>query len=137
MTKELSGASVEWLIRAIQKLPADEPVRRGTPGYNTYTTQKDHWLGWLDPSADTGTYSRKSKPGSGARVVYNRIVEPKLLVWLITATKVPEDLIKNAITEADSVASLASKSAAIRKHVPWDVVARALKKYSDTDIDTH
>lgn len=131
MTKELSGESVEWLIGAIRNLPEDVPVKLGTAGYNTYTTQKDHWLGWLNPSSGTGTYARKSTPGVVARNVYNRIVEPKLLVWLISAANVPEDLVQSAMKEAESVASLAGKSAAIRRHVPWDVVAKALKRYAD------
>lgn len=128
MSKEISEESVDWLISVIRKLPADEPVRRGTLGYNAYTTQKYHWLGWLDPAAGTGTYSRKSAPGSGARSVYNRIVEPKLLIWLISAANVPVDLVHRATSEAESAPTLAGKSAAIRRHVPWEAIAEALKR---------
>ena len=59
--------TVEWLVEAIQRLPADEPVPGRTPGYNVYRTQKDHWLGWLQPSNGTGTYPRRSGNERGAR----------------------------------------------------------------------
>lgn len=125
--------SVEWLIQAIRNLPGDDPVAPGTKGYNTYTTQKDHWLGWLDPSLGTGTYARKTGTGKSAREVYNRIVEPKMLAWLITAAEAPSDLIKSAINDAAATSSLASKSAAIRRNVPWIVVADALKRREIAD----
>jgi hypothetical protein len=50
--------SIASFTRAIVALPSDQPVPLGTPGYNRYTTQKAHWLGWLSPSAGTGTYPR-------------------------------------------------------------------------------
>jgi hypothetical protein len=128
MPKTTSSESIEWLICVIRALPSDEPVPRGTPGYNTYTTQKDHWLGWLDPTAGTGTYLRKTGQSRGPRDVYNRIVEPKLLIWLISAAKVPTDLIRDALSEAGAKSTLAGKSAAIRKCVPWSVVSEALRR---------
>lgn len=121
------GESVEWLIAAIDRLPYDERVPDRTPGYNAYNTQKDHWLGWLNPAAGTGSYSRKTSNDRGARGVYNRIVEPKMLLWLISAAGVPPALLRSARQAADAVPSLATKAAAIRKHVPWEVVAEALR----------
>jgi hypothetical protein len=119
--------SIEWLIAAIEGLPYDERVPDRTPGYNNYNTQKDHWLGWLNPSAGTGAYARKTSNDLGARGVYNRIVEPKMLLWLVAAAGVRPALLRSAREAADAVSSLASKSAAIRKHAPWEVVAEALR----------
>jgi hypothetical protein len=120
--------SVDWLTQAIRRLPSDEQVPLGTQGYNEYATQKEHWLGWLDPAAGTGTYPRQTGSNRDARDVYNRIVEPKLLIWLIAAAGVPTELVQAALNEADSKPKLASKSAAIRRHVPWEVVAAALRR---------
>ncbi len=128
MNHRQPAESIDWLAQVIKRLPSDDHVLRGTPGYNQYTTQKDHWLGWLDPAAGTGTYRRQSHANRDARDVYNRIVEPRLLVWLISAAAVDPDLIRRAVHEAEVRSSLASKSAAIRRHVPWHVVAEALRR---------
>ncbi|MGD9874854.1 MAG: hypothetical protein AB7T27_11400 [Kiritimatiellia bacterium] len=118
--------SIEWLIQAIRRLPSDEPVAEGHPGYNNYRTQKDHWLGWLDPDSGTGTYPRKDASDRDARYVYNHIVEPKMLLWLISASGVRQELVEAAEQAAEAASSLAGKSAAIRKQVPWAEVAAAL-----------
>ncbi|MDP2073132.1 MAG: hypothetical protein Q8K25_02775 [Hydrogenophaga sp.] len=121
-------ASVEWFIRAIDALPSDNPVPLGTPGYNKYTTQKAHWLGWLNPAAKTGTYPRASGNERGARNVYNRIVEPKMLLWLISASGVRKDLIESARLAAAIDAPMPTRAAAVRKHVPWEEAQAALSK---------
>jgi len=123
----MKEGSIEWFIQAIRRLPSDESVTN-EQGYNNYTTQKDHWLGWLDPNSGTGTYPRSDAPNRDAKYVYNHIVEPKLLLWLISAANVESDLVQAAIHAAESKTAMASKSAAIRKNVPWAEVAAALSK---------
>ena len=118
--------SIKWLFKRITALPADTAVPKGTKGYNNYTTQKDHWLGWLDPESGTGTYPRSGGKNRDARYVYNHIVEPKLLVYLIGAAKVDLNLVNEALKDAASVNALASKSARIRRHVSWETVEAAL-----------
>lgn len=118
--------SVDWLIAAIQGLPADQAVPLKTAGYNNYTTQKDHWLGWLDPASTTGTYPRASGASGGAKGVYNRIVEPKMLLWLISAAGVDQDMVAAAQAACDQTAPMPTRAAAIRKAVPWRVVEEAL-----------
>lgn len=120
--------TVDWLANAISKLPSDDPVPRGTSGYNNYTTQKAHWLGWLNPSAGTGTYPRSGGKDRTARDVYNRIVEPKLLLWLVEAAGVPADLLHAAKAESAASTGLATRSAAIRKKIPWEILVSALKR---------
>ncbi|MCQ4257942.1 hypothetical protein [Stutzerimonas stutzeri] len=128
MTQTSDQASVEWLIQAIEALPSDDPVPLRTPGYNKYTTQKAHWLGWLNPTAGTGSYARASADARGARNVYNRIVEPKMLLWLIEASRVPTRLVDAAKTASSNDMPMPTRAAAIRKHVPWAEVERALLK---------
>lgn len=123
---QLDGASPEWLSEAIGKLPSDESVPRKTQGYNVYRTQKAHWLGWLNPAAGTGTYPRRSDDKTTARMVYNRIGEPKMLLWLISAAQVPPKLVAEARQAAEGDAALSSRCASIRKLVPWRIVADAL-----------
>lgn len=73
-------------------------------------------------------YPRADKGKRDARDVYNRIVEPKLLLWLVKAAEVSPQLIKVANDEAGTKTGLASKSAAIRKNIPWTTLAEALHR---------
>lgn len=128
MVKSTESHSVEWLLQAIRRLPSDERVPDRQQGYNNYNTQKDHWLGWLDPNSNTGTYRRKSGHDCGARYVYNRIGEPKMLLWLASAAGVRHELLSAAERAASTVPSLRSKCGAIRGVIPWSEVAVALSK---------
>jgi hypothetical protein len=93
-------------IQVIRRLPTDKSVPDRTPGYNNYNTQKDHWLGWLDPSAGTGSYPRRTAKDCDARYVYNHIVEPKML-WLIAAAGVSPELLNSAEQATSTISSLA------------------------------
>lgn len=128
MTTVLSVGSIEWFIKVIEALPSDPPVPLGTPGYNQYTTQKSHWLGWLDPTAGTGSYPRSTGAGRDAKYVYNHIVEPKLLLWLVSAAGVQAELVALARASAEAAKSMAGKSAAVRRQIPWATVCDALLK---------
>lgn len=121
-------ASVEWLVEAINALPSDDPVPHRTSGYNEYTTQKAHWLGWLSPVAGTGSYPRRSGNERGARYVYNHIVEPKMLLWLIAAAGVRQELVDVVRATAASGAPMPTRAAAIRKLVPWVELEVALSR---------
>lgn len=120
--------SICWFIRAIEALPSDAPVPLGTSGYNKYTTQKAHWLGWLNPSARTGTYPRRDVPGRDAKYVYNHIVEPKLLLWLIAASGLSQSIVQAAHEAAASASSMAGQSASIRRVVPWATLCDHLSR---------
>jgi hypothetical protein len=120
--------SVDWLARAIERLPSDNPIAAPQQGYNNYKTQKEHWLGWLDVTSTTGTFARKSGDGGGARRVYNLIGEPKMLLWLASAAGVQANLLRAARDAADGVTNLRSKCGAIRKHIPWSEVESALSR---------
>ena len=116
--------TVRGLALAIGQLPADPPVPKGTQGYNRYTTQRDHWLGWLGVTKGTGAYERSTE--TRASVVYSRIVEPKMLLWLIKAAKVDVARLRQATLGASAASTLGGQSKAIRQAVPYSVVADAL-----------
>ena len=122
--------TIDGLIAAIRELTSDPEVPRGTQGYNNYTTQKAHWLGWLGDTPGTGSYERKTPPGKGAKFVYNRIVEPKLLLWLIEASGVDRRAVEDAKRSGAEGGRLASRSKAIRQVVPYAAVADALSRES-------
>lgn len=115
--------SVRQLIVAIRKLPSDKPAHH--PG-KWYRTQKQHWLGWLSEYDGPGYYGRKPGMNRDARFAYNHIVEPKMLNWLMSAAAVDVSLVRRARAAASGKASMAGRSAAIRRHVPWEAVVAAL-----------
>jgi hypothetical protein len=118
--------TVQGLKDAIRALPSDPEVPKGTQGYNRYTTQRAHWLGWLGDTPGTGSYERKTPPGKGAEHVYNRIGEPKMLLWVIEASGVHPSLVAQAKSAASVGPTLAGKAKAIRQVVPYSAVADAL-----------
>lgn len=130
----MKPGSIEWFIQVIGDLPSDNPVANRTPGYNNYPTQKEHWLGWLNPNSGTGTYPRASRPDRDAQYVYNHIMEPKMLLWLVSAARVSPELIQGAVLASESCSSLASKAAAVRKCIPWPVVSTALTAFGAAEV---
>ena len=91
-----------------------------------YKSQKEHWLGWLSEYDGPGFYGRKTGWRS-AEYAYNHIVCPPMVLWLSEASGVDKSLVTAAKRAAfKAAASLPSKSAAIRKVVPWATIEAAL-----------
>ena len=117
----MSEYSAEWLAELIERLPADKEVPSGTQGYSRYHTQKAHWLGWLTEKPGA-KYFRQDAPKRGAKFVYNHIMEPKMLLWLISASGLQIELVEQAKEASLNKKSMASSCAAIRKVVPWQIL---------------
>ena len=117
----MSEYSTEWLTEVIKKLPADKEMSYGTQGYSRYHTQKAHWLGWLTKKPGA-KYFRQDAPKRGAKFVYNHIMEPKMLLWLISASGLQIELVEQAKEASLNKKSMASSCAAIRKVVPWQIL---------------
>ncbi|HEY5270335.1 MAG TPA: hypothetical protein VII97_08360 [Anaerolineales bacterium] len=115
--------SIPKFIRAIQRLPSDEPV---VDSRVWYKTQKEHWLEWLKGYHGSGGYGRKVDKQRDARFAYNHIVNYEMLLWIIASAGVKPSLV-NAVRRASTHGStLQQKSAAIRRLVPWEELAGAL-----------
>jgi len=115
--------SIAEFIRAIKRLPSDEP--RVDPNV-WYRTQKEHWLGWLGEYDGPGAYGRAPGLNRDAKYAYNHIVCPGMLLWLIAAAGVRQDLVVAAQNATVAGTSLMQRSGAIRRHVPWAEVRAAL-----------
>jgi len=76
--------SIAQFIRVIERLPSDQAIHDPRVWY---TTQKEHWLGWLHEYDGPGAYGRIPGKQRDAKFAYNHIVEPKMLLWLIEASK--------------------------------------------------
>lgn len=115
--------SIEEFIAAIRKLPEDEPHGNSRVWYRT---QKEHWLGWLDHYHGPGAYGRQTGKKRTAKFAYNHVVNPQLLLYLIDASGVDPRLAQAAREAAASGTTMMAQSAAIRRHVSWDVAGDAL-----------
>ena len=120
MEKQISIAE---FIRAIRRLPSDEPVDNPR---KWYTTQKEHWLGWLREYEGPGAYGRKTGVKRDARFAYNHVVCPELLMYLIRAIPLRQELVEAAENAYESGSSEMEKSGAIRRVVPWSEIYRAI-----------
>lgn len=124
--------SITWFEQIIRQLPSDEPIKKKEQGYYLYKTQKAHWLGWLNPKESIGPLTRRAAPDRDAAYVYNHIVEPKMLLWLVSAAGIDRDRVEAARAAAELAPSLQAKSAAIRRVIPWPDVFAALLALDDT-----
>ena len=120
---EASAIGIDQFIAAIEALP-ETKLNAGSRKV-WYSTQKEHWLGWLSQYSGAGAYDRK-QPGKDAKFAYNHIVNPQMLLWLIEAAGVSEDRVTAAASAAEGGATLMQKAGAVRKQVPWAEVAKAL-----------
>lgn len=119
----MNNISIKKFRRAIQLLPSPQPEDNPKVWY---TTQKEHWLCWLCQYNSPGAYDRIPGQGRDARYAYNHIVNYKMLLWIIEAAGVSPDLFKDVKRAAEKKDPMMAKSAAIRKIVPWEVLANAL-----------
>jgi hypothetical protein len=115
--------SISQFIRVINDLPYDKQI---VDVRIWYTTQKQHWLGWLDGYYGPGAYGRKNWKNRDAKFVYNHVVCPGLLLYLIRAIPLQPELIEAAEKASETYPSLMAKAGAIRKVVPWSEIYRAL-----------
>lgn len=122
--------SIGRFIKAIQALPSDSP--RIYPK-KRYTTQKEHWLGWLKDYHGPGAYGRRPETRRDAEYVYNHVVEVGMLLWLIDAAGVDSRSVSAARQSAAKGTTLAQKSAAVRRLVPWAEVENVLWNFQEVD----
>jgi len=117
------NATVRTLRAAIAALEPDAPIVR--PG-KWFKTQHEHWLGWLDAYDGPGAYGRATPSPTDARTVYNRIVDPEMLIYLAAAAGVDDAIVNSARRVVATASSKMQAAGRVRRLVPWETVARAL-----------
>jgi type I restriction enzyme R subunit len=125
-----TAVSIRQFIAAIERLP-ETKIRPGRSKV-WYTSQKEHWLGWLQQYDGPGAYGR-TQTGHDAKFAYNHIVNPYMLLWLIEAAGVSDDKVKAAASAAEAGTTLMQKAGSVRKQAPWNEVAKALWHSEDPD----
>lgn len=127
----MKTASIRRFISAIERLPSDKPHNDDSVWYST---QKDHWLGWLRAYHTEGAYGRTLSSRRDACFAYNHIINWQMLEWLIEAAGVDRKLVAAAKTAAVAPKLMQQKAAAIRRVAPWSVVAAALWPNDATSV---
>lgn len=130
MTKEQLRARIARLpghaprSDRFEKALAIRKDRREDPWYGS---QKEHWLGWLKDYRGPGYYGRKTWDVV-AEGVYNRVVNPAMLVWLADAAGVPApDVTRAAKAALDGGSTMMQQSGSIRRVVPWRMIEERLR----------
>lgn len=85
-----------------------------------YSSQQEHWLGWLKGYSGPGYYGRKTWRGRDAEFVYNHIVNPQMLMWLAEAAGAPKTRLQRARKAALAAGkTMQAMSGAIRREFPF------------------
>ena len=127
------------LRRRIKRLSANMPITsqfeavikaRQTRTLDTwYSSQKQHWLGWLSEYNGPGYYDRQTWNVT-AETVYNRAGNPSMVLWLGEASGVdPGKIEKASIAALSASDNMASQCAAIRREIPWNYIEAQLLKH--------
>lgn len=91
-----------------------------------YSSQKEHWLGWLREYDGPGYYGRKNSKRT-AEFVYNHINCAPMLLWLGEASGVPHQQVTKAkVAALRAEPKFQTQCAAIRKLIPWTTVETCL-----------
>lgn len=111
---------VQPIAASFETAIAVRKTRRKDPWYES---QKEHWLGWLKEYVGPGYYGRQSWEVT-AEAVYNRVVNPSMVLWLGEAAGVPKAAVRTAADAALAAPpSMAAQSGAIRAVIPWSMIA--------------
>jgi hypothetical protein len=130
------------LARYIRSLPSGGPfsdrlskaLRHGQePKRVWYSTQKEHWLGWLAQYDGEGAYGRKLGQKRTAEFAYNHIRCAPMLLWLAEACHIPLPQVRKALTASVAAGSSGSgQCAALRGVIPWGDIAARLRRRQHT-----
>lgn len=90
-----------------------------------YSSQHEHWLGWLGEYDGPGYYGREVRERT-AQFAYCHIVNPQMLIYLAEASGIDPALVDAAIEVALEKHTMAAMSGAIRRILPWTMVEAAL-----------
>jgi len=128
--------SAKRLARVLWRAKAHYPVSDSfehdwLPGTSWWSSQQEHVCRWLEELNGPGAYGRKGFD-SNARDFYQRFKCAAGLLWVAEAVGVDEDLVREAAEAAAAEAGAgklpATQCAAIRRVIPWDVVADKVRK---------
>lgn len=103
------------LLRAIKRLPDNITSQR--------QSYKDRWLRWLSDYKDPS----RATPDRNAEFIYNALHAPEWIIWLAVASGVAQQLVSKASGAVDLKQSRMEQAAAVRRILPWPLLAHQLQ----------
>jgi hypothetical protein len=117
--KQSSIISRDDLLNAIRKLPPTKSLRG--------KSHKEMWLHWLTKYGDPA-YGRVN-PNRSAEYIYNAVHLPAWIIWLAAASGTSPQLLRKATGAINPTQSRQTQGAAVRRVLPWSLVAKQLAKH--------
>lgn len=122
-------------IKSLRKLNIPVPITEGYedvlrnkrqhPKKTWYTSQGEHWQGWLGEYSGGGFYGRKNHKRT-AKFVYNYIMCPPMLIWLAESAGIEECKIKRAVEESLQSDKYQQQCKKVRKVIAWNEIENAI-----------
>lgn len=123
MNAQLLRSKIVRLNQAVPRYRELEKAISDGPSKAWYSSQKEHWMGWLREYDGPGAYGRATHSGRDARYIYNHIQCAPMLFWLAEAVGVPDAQLDAAFKAVvESKPRGASQCGALRKVIPWDEI---------------
>lgn len=83
-----------------------------------YKNQGEHWQGWLSGYFGGGFYGRKNHKRTAA-FVYNHIMCPPMLIWLVESLGFNKNKLQSAINATLKTTKYQKQCSIIRAAFPW------------------
>ena len=116
--------SRDELLAFVRKLPEKTPI---ASTLNLGHSSKQSWINWLSNYADFGDHPQRAQ--RGASFIYNRWWDAPIFIWLAEASGVDKKRIQRAAKIiAASSGNTTTQAAAIRRILPWHLVAKHLRE---------
>ncbi len=95
----------------------------------SYDHEQLHMCVWFSGQITNGAghYSR-TEPNYSGRTTYNRLLEPRSLLWIGVVMGADRDALKAAAEELKDKKSNQTKCGIVRKHVPFDTIRALYQK---------
>lgn len=90
-----------------------------------YSSQGEHWQGWLGEYKGSGFYGRKNHKRT-VEFIYNHIMCPPMLIWLAETISIDKNIINQAINESLKSDKYQERCKIVRKYISWEVVEKAI-----------
>jgi hypothetical protein len=110
------------LLALVRQLPDKTPIASRL--FPTYSGKKS-WIDWLSDYTDLGDHPLRAR--RNARFIYNHWWHVPTFIWLAEATGIDQGRIEKAAKIAASSGNSTTQAAAIRRILPWHLVAEQLQ----------
>jgi hypothetical protein len=109
------------LLDALSQLPDQAPNAETLPGSGV--PLKERWIYWVSD------YNRgRLKKNPSARTIYNRVQQPRWIIWLAEASGIDTRLIRKATNSVARHVRRQTQAKEARRILLWTLVARHLEQ---------